>query len=407
MKNVSKDTRTFILVAAVVGLGMAGDAMLYCVLPVTPETFRVNVFQVGILLSVNRFVRLITNEVSTYFVARACSYKPLVYAVIVAALITFGYAVPLGFWWLLFLRIIWGGCFSVLRIEGYIAALKCSKGESIGKIIGWYEIIKAIAYYTITVISGILADVLNPLVTAVILGIVVASTLLLIRKPVQMWGTVSVGMPEISRKRDKIKVSNPLVLMAIGVVVLVVVSSSQMLSSLRGRAIVDTILPGSGFGIGAATFAGLFSVLYQMGVFFGPVMGTIGDRYGKRKALIGVGLSMTVVMAVLAVCHVWFIVLGIFILQIFINVSSEVLRSSFAAENACPGEQTVFLNRYSTFQDLGSALGPFLGFAIYSLTGNFVGLAVIMIPLLLISVYILYIFDRIGVKNGKNIEKLC
>ncbi|MBO7516263.1 MAG: hypothetical protein J6T61_00785, partial [Spirochaetia bacterium] len=52
-------------------------------------------------------------------------------------------------------------------------------------------------------------------------------------------------------------------------------------------------------------------------------------------------------------------------------------------------EQAVFMNRIATFQDMGSATGPFLGYALYAGTGNFQLIALIMIPCLLMSVFAL------------------
>ena len=65
LDKVSSDTKKFITVVIIVGLGMAGDAMIYCLLPVIPEKFNITIFQIGILLSVNRFVRIVTNEISS------------------------------------------------------------------------------------------------------------------------------------------------------------------------------------------------------------------------------------------------------------------------------------------------------------------------------------------------------
>jgi hypothetical protein len=45
------------------------------------------------------------------------------------------------------------------------------------------------------------------------------------------------------------------------------------------------------------------------------------------------------------------------------------------------------MNRIATFQDMGSACGPFLGYALYAGTGNFQLIALIMIPCLLLSVF--------------------
>ncbi|MBA7586997.1 hypothetical protein ES708_29005 [subsurface metagenome] len=93
------------MVSAVVALSLLGDALLYAVLPAKPGQFGVLVWQVGVLLGINRFVRLITNELAGRLVQRRRSNRPLIWAVVTGSLITACYALPIGFWGLLVARI--------------------------------------------------------------------------------------------------------------------------------------------------------------------------------------------------------------------------------------------------------------------------------------------------------------
>ena len=76
-----------------------------------------------------------------------------------------------------------------------------------------------------------------------------------------------------------------------------------------------------------------------------------------------------------------------FIVQLFSGSASQILRTSIAGEYARGNEQAQFMNRIATFQDMGSAMGPFLGYALYAGTGNFQLIALIMIPCLLLSIF--------------------
>ena len=162
-----------------------------------------------------------------------------------------------------------------------------------------------------------------------------------------------------------------------------------MLTSLRGRAIVDYILPGAGIAVGAATFAALFQVAAQIVSVSGPVIGYMCDKIGRKKAFSIVFAVQLIIILTLALFRLWYIVLAMFIVQLFSGSASQILRSSTAGEYAQPGEQAVFMNRISTFQDMGSALGPFLGYALYAGTGNFSLIALIMVPCILISIFAL------------------
>ena len=48
------------LSAAVLSIVLMGDALIYVVLPVSAEMFGISLIWVGILLSANRFVRIVT-----------------------------------------------------------------------------------------------------------------------------------------------------------------------------------------------------------------------------------------------------------------------------------------------------------------------------------------------------------
>ena len=389
LAKITSDTKKFIIVMIIVGLGMAGDAMIYCLLPVTPESFNITVFQIGILLSVNRFVRLITNEISTTVVTRLNSDKPLIIAVCLSTFITLGYAIPWGFWWLLALRILWGACFSLLRIEGYIAALRYSNRESLSRYMAWHETIKGQIYGIITIVSGVLADLISPRSVPVLLAALTAACLLFFKGGrANLMGTEGAAVDTAPRS-GRGKVSNPKVLIILGLVILVSATFATMMGSLRGRAIVDYILPGAGIAVGAATFAALFQVAGQVVSLSGPVIGYFCDKIGRRKAFSIVFIIQIIIILTLALFKLWYIMLVMFIVQLFSGSASQILRTAISGEYANPSEQAVFMNRIATFQDMGSATGPFLGYALYAGTGNFQLIAIIMIPCLLFSVFAL------------------
>ena len=389
LAKITSDTKKFIIVMIIVGLGMAGDAMIYCLLPVTPESFNITVFQIGILLSVNRFVRLITNEISTTVVTRLNSDKPLIIAVCLSTFITLGYAIPWGFWWLLALRILWGACFSLLRIEGYIAALRYSNRESLSRYMAWHETIKGQIYGIITIVSGVLADLISPRSVPVLLAALTAACLLFFKGGrANLMGTEGAAVDTAPRS-GRGKVSNPKVLIILGLVILVSATFATMMGSLRGRSIVDYILPGAGIAVGAATFAALFQVAGQVVSLSGPVIGYFCDKIGRRKAFSIVFIIQIIIILTLALFKLWYIMLVMFIVQLFSGSASQILRTAISGEYANPSEQAVFMNRIATFQDMGSATGPFLGYALYAGTGNFQLIAIIMIPCLLFSVFAL------------------
>ncbi len=75
--------RSVILIATAVAFSLLGDQALYAVLPIHFKTLGLFPYQVGILLSLNRWIRLITNHLaermSAYF-----STKWVIFIVLIA-----------------------------------------------------------------------------------------------------------------------------------------------------------------------------------------------------------------------------------------------------------------------------------------------------------------------------------
>jgi MFS transporter, DHA1 family, multidrug resistance protein len=93
-----------------------GDAFLYPFLPVNYQTVGVPLMWVGVLLSINRFVRILSNTMIVHAFAKYGLRAIMITAVVLAITSTLGYAMATGVVvWLLF-RIIWGLAFSAMRI---------------------------------------------------------------------------------------------------------------------------------------------------------------------------------------------------------------------------------------------------------------------------------------------------
>ena len=91
-----------------VAAALLGDAMLYVVMPSRPELWYISIFQVGILLSANRLVRLFTNPASSYIVARFGVYQPFQWSLLASLSVLVAYALTSSFTLLLLARLTWG-----------------------------------------------------------------------------------------------------------------------------------------------------------------------------------------------------------------------------------------------------------------------------------------------------------
>jgi MFS family permease len=110
-----------------------GDAFLYPFLPVNFDSVGVPVLWIGLLLSINRFVRIISNTLLVHAFAKYGLRSIMILAVVLAITATFGYGIATGLLAWLSFRVMWGLAFSAMRIGTLGYALQYErKGFALG-----------------------------------------------------------------------------------------------------------------------------------------------------------------------------------------------------------------------------------------------------------------------------------
>jgi MFS family permease len=362
-KEAVEKRRRFLLTSMIVALSLLGDALLYAVLPSRPEAFNLPVWQVGILLGANRLVRLGTNELAARLVRRSHSNRPLYGAVIAGSLITASYALPIGFWGLLVARLAWGACWSLFRVEGYLAALAISTRRTRGRIFAAYQAITKIGQGGGVLIGGLLVDTIGIASTFFIFGCATLSGILLLaRAPRRHAGNLS---PTTESKRDK-------PMFGLWGCALALTMTEQMVANLTGRLVADrvgAILP---LSLGVTSLTGLLLGFRSLGALvLGPLTGIIGDRLERRRLLIALIALQACCIAGIAFSHTWLLLVTCLLLQFAAGNGVHLLLYTLAGDLAPRREGAIHVNRFSTFIDLGTAVGPIVGFALYAGFGFF------------------------------------
>jgi MFS transporter, DHA1 family, multidrug resistance protein len=144
-----------------------GDAFLYAFLPINSTVVGVPVIWVGLLLSINRFVRIFSNMFIVHLFAKYGLRHLMIIASLLAIASTLGYGVASGILMWLTFRICWGLSFSVMRIGtlGYALqqkrcglALGLSKSlQETGPMVSLFSAPVLISYFDSEVIFYILA----------------------------------------------------------------------------------------------------------------------------------------------------------------------------------------------------------------------------------------------------------
>src|SRR5687767_7014930 len=118
-----------------------GDAFLYPFLPVNNVAVGVPVVWVGVLLSINRFVRIFSNGVVVQLFAKYGLRFVMICAVLLAIISTAGYGIASGILAWIVCRILWGLSFSAMRIGtlGY-ALQQTRQGLALGVTRSFQEV---------------------------------------------------------------------------------------------------------------------------------------------------------------------------------------------------------------------------------------------------------------------------
>ena len=120
--------------ALVIGLTMMGDTLLYAVLPLYAAEFGVSLFVVGILLSLNRWVRLVANSVVAELGRRVNPRGLMRVAATTATISTLGYVLAPSEAVLMAARVLWGLSYAALNLAmlAYAVADRANAGKRVG-----------------------------------------------------------------------------------------------------------------------------------------------------------------------------------------------------------------------------------------------------------------------------------
>jgi len=120
-------------------LSLMGDGTLYTVLPTHTAEAGIALSSVGIILGVNRAVRLFLNGPAGLAYDRWPRRRLFVPALFIGALSTAVYAATRGFWPLLVGRLLWGLAWSGIWVGGATVILDVTTGQDRGRWTGLYQ----------------------------------------------------------------------------------------------------------------------------------------------------------------------------------------------------------------------------------------------------------------------------
>ena len=367
--------RTVDLIGLGIMLSLLGDATLYTVLPDPgiAAVAGISLSVVGVVLGLNRLVRLVFNPAAGVLYDRLPRRPLLLSALALGAVSTAGYAIASGPAMLLLGRVLWGAAWSGLWIGGTSVVLDLAGEENRGRLSArlqmWFFVGGGVAF----LLGGAFTDLLGyrPGLLASAVCSAAGFLLWLLRLPEtrakvepvdrQSTATATATSPISGRApawafpwRQALPASIPI--FAIRLVFAGVMASTTILwlSAFVGRQLQlgPLLLP-------LATLTGAFSSL-RLGtsVAGAPLGGWLSDRLRRRWAVIAASLLLSAAgVAVMAAAHGLLAILGALVASLAAG-GAQALAPALAGDHMRPEQRSRGLSVIYSVGDLGSALGP-------------------------------------------------
>ncbi len=371
-------------------LSLMGDATLYAVLPTHPLEAGIALGSVGLVLSVNRWIRLLSNGPAGWLFDRLPDRRTLFFGALwLGVLSTALYAATVGLPLLFAARLLWGLAWSGIWIGGNAIVLEMAPGEQRGRWVGVYQVwfffgsalgslvggalTDAVGYHYALGIGAMisaagafaaLAALSNPRARARVnagatrtrAGECRAAPSSHFRVSLPQWNGISPAMGAAAAAHA----ANRLVV-------------SGVVSATLGLVVEQNLGVGLQWGpwqVGVASITGgIFAARTLISLVGAPFAGAWSDSEGNRWHLLvwslvagALGIGLLAVPGALA------IIVGTFV-GAAASGSIQALATTLAGDLAADSRRGANLGILYTAGDLGSAIGPMAAYAMLPLTG--------------------------------------
>ncbi|MCP4420486.1 MAG: MFS transporter [Chloroflexi bacterium] len=384
-------------------LSLIGDSTLYTVLPTQAENIGLTLAAVGVLLSLNRFVRLGANGLAGWlcdrFSKRPLFITSLLLGAVSSAIFAFTTYYPL----LIIARLLWGIAWSGIWVAGNGLILDFSQTADRGRWIGNYHASFFLGAALGAFLGGGLTDWLGfaPAMGVAaglnFLGTIVAWLFMPqipIFKPFSapsLESAIEISSNAIPKKVNEN--SRGQLITAVSLLGINRLVIAGILSATMGLYLQQTVGNSWQIGqlsLGVATLTGLaLGTTILVSMFVTPIMGRFSDRTNSRWQAVAVGLLPGVLgFVVLAFGLPGYALLGLPLTSV--SSSSNQSLSTAITGDLSQGRRGRALAILYTAGDFGSAIGPPLAYnliAVLQVTQLYLGCAVLLFVMWGTAVY--------------------
>lgn len=357
------------MIALITAACLLGDSMLYIILPIYwKEVGLVALYEVGILLSVNRFIRLPLNPIAAWLFQKMGLRAGILMAVVLAGIATWAYGQVHEFWIWLILRCVWGISWTFLRLGAFFTIAEWSNVHNRGYHMGLYNGLFRIGSLIGMLAGGVLTEWIGITTVCTIFSLfaflsvpfvfqyISPARMEVIHKEQTVLQTVV-----LSCRDDKLFFFT----MISGLLIAMIYQGmfTSTLSHLIDRYLSSNPIAWT-VSLGAAAWAGILQALrWGWEPWLAPWIGNKSDSQNRRRPL----LIMTLIAASLLFLCIpmnwsvpfWFTaLLGIQVTATLLTTLMDAL----AADAASHSYKMLKMAAYSFMLDFGAAMGPFLSY---------------------------------------------
>ncbi|MBT2643437.1 MFS transporter [Bacillus sp. ISL-41] len=363
---------TIIAISLITAIFLAGDAMLYIVLPTHwKEAGLTSLVQVGILLSVNRFVRLPLNPLIGYMYKRINFRTGILLAVILSGITTvcYGFAQDFTVW--VILRSIWGLAWSLFKLGAFLLILQLATDSNRGNYVGTYNGLYRLGSLVGMLIGGFFADLFGIKAISIIIGTSALLSIPIIFKYIPR----TIQTNEASEKKLSLLTNfnsflNSRLIMILGTAFLLVMLLDGMITATLSHIIeikyTDRINL-LGIIVGAATLAGLIQALrWGLAPIIVMKIGTALDKTNQKNRILSFFLVCAALLYFIIPKNVPLLVwMPILLVHLLIaSVLTTIMDAIITDYSSRVINKVFIMTSFTLIVDLGAALGPIIGYSL-------------------------------------------
>ncbi|KYZ78080.1 MFS transporter [Anaerosporomusa subterranea] len=372
--NKNSNIKPVIAISLLTAACLVGDSMLYIVLPTHwQEAGLSSLWEVGVLLSANRLIRLPLNPIVGWLYQRISSRIGVLLATLLAVITTASYGLLQGFWLLLAMRCIWGIAWTFLRLGAYFTILDFSSDNNRGHFMGTYNGLFRLGSLVGMLAGGLLADSFGLKTTAILFAALTACSIpcifLFIPKALTHQRDVATGCIPTAHILKEWPVVWALLTGA--VVAMIYQGLFNATISHLIKTLYSEMVSIGGFLIGAASLAGILQALrWSWEPWLAPWFGRRSDGRGGRRFLLTSTLLLATALFTLIPLQlpILFWLFLLLLLQVTATILTT-LADAVASDVAVSTSKAVVMTAYSFAIDLGAALGPLAAYLLTQTMG--------------------------------------